>query len=532
MSQLAVIYHRVSSAGQLEGFGLARQKTYAIDFAERQGWTVDKVIADEGKSAFHSKNRSEGAALFEFEAEARNGLHQGKVLVAEHIDRLSRAGAKAAAQLIWSLNECGVDVATFQDGAIYKAGSNTELMDLFRVIIMGQAAHEASMEKSNRGKANWKKRKEAIQSGEKKISAGKVPAWLVKTSEGYELNPHRAAVLNEIYDLYIGGLGIHGITVLLNERKEPVWRHGEKDQAKAKNGWFYSYVHRLLTRRTVLGEYIDSKGNTIAADFFPQAITAEKFAKAQAIIKLRQPNKVNDSARVISLLTGMVYCLCCGGGAAFLDKGANTCVRHVTKGGEVKLYARKHYRQLKCDRARRKHQCDNDTTLEYNVVEGTILQGMLPSLVERKNQNSELKALREEIAEVARQKEINEGRAANAVDLLLDSPSPILKQRLSDLEAQIAQQAKQIDTLTREAEILSVQPSTLDDLAEIEALEAELMSKEPEVANPARRRANIMLRRLIKQIDITVGGFKVWIDDTEWYEFNAEGKMLESQHVP
>lgn len=112
MSQNAIIYARFSSAEQSKGYSLERQRTHGLQFATDKGWSVEKTITDEGRSAFHGANRLEGSALHEFELEARNGLHRGKVLVVENIDRLSRQGAKAAAQLIWGLNEHGVDVAT------------------------------------------------------------------------------------------------------------------------------------------------------------------------------------------------------------------------------------------------------------------------------------------------------------------------------------------------------------------------------------------------------------------------------------
>src|SRR5262245_43331810 len=120
MSQVAVVYARFSTSEQ-RGFSLERQQTLGTQFAIEQGWVVERTITDEGRSACHGANRDEGASLHEFEIEARNGLHSGKVLVVENIDRLSRQGAKAAAQLIWGLNENGVDVATYHDEHVYRA---------------------------------------------------------------------------------------------------------------------------------------------------------------------------------------------------------------------------------------------------------------------------------------------------------------------------------------------------------------------------------------------------------------------------
>ena len=102
----AWIYARFSSDKQAEGYSLERQFSQGRAYVERMGWTctADQEIKDEGKSAFDGGNRLEGSALHEFERRARAGhFKHGVVLCVENIDRLSRQGAKASAQLIWML---------------------------------------------------------------------------------------------------------------------------------------------------------------------------------------------------------------------------------------------------------------------------------------------------------------------------------------------------------------------------------------------------------------------------------------------
>jgi DNA invertase Pin-like site-specific DNA recombinase len=111
----AVVYARFSSTEQAKGYSLERQPSHGREYVARMGWKLDREIFDEGRSAFHGTNRSEGAALHEFEQEARNGLHRDTTLCVENLDRLSRQGAKATAQLVWALNEQGVSIATWHD---------------------------------------------------------------------------------------------------------------------------------------------------------------------------------------------------------------------------------------------------------------------------------------------------------------------------------------------------------------------------------------------------------------------------------
>lgn len=526
MSQHAIIYARFSSAEQSRGYSLERQQTLATAFAAEQGWRIEKTICDEGRSAFHGANRLEGSDLHQFELEARNGLHRGKVLVVENIDRLSRQGAKAAAQLIWALNEAGVDVATFHDQHVYRAGSESEMIDLFKVIILAQQAHDESDKKSKRTSASWQKRFERMAEGTQKNPIPHTPHWIDKIDGKMVLNEKRAALLNEIYDLYIEGVGIHRIVTRLNERDEPRWTP-EKSH-RVKNGWFYSYIYRLLTKRTVLGEYVTMDGKTIAPDFYPQAITAEKFNRAQAALAMRKGNQKTEKENFNrNLLQSMVFCDQCGGGAHFrhqIDKGQT----YTRKSGEVVTYKRNDNRRLRCDRARRKHNCDNATILSYDVVEATVLNEMLPQLVDRQLEDKHLAGARERVAEAERQRDVNKAKLDNLIDALADGGSKTIMQRVKVLEAEVEAQTAAVEEAQQALAIQLSLPSYYDDATLIEHLKEELYSEWDEIRSYARGRVNMALRRLIKRILITnVGTFRIEPDDQSWWHFDAEGKLIE-----
>lgn len=530
MSQSAIIYARFSSAEQSKGFSLERQRTYGLQFATRNGWSVEKTIIDEGRSAFHGANRAEGSAFHEFELEARNGLHRGKVLLVENVDRLSRQGAKAAAQLVWSLNEQGVDVATWQDGYVYQAGNNGDLMELFSVIIKAQMAFEESDKKSKRTSASWKKRFQQISDGTYRGAMPNTPKWIDYVDERYVLNPERTAVLDLIFDLYIDGMGIHRIVTILHERKVASWTPPE--QRRGNNGWFYSYIYRLLTKRAVLGEYVTSDGKILATDFYPQAITAEKWNRAQAALSLRKGNQSN--VKVFgnrNLLSQMVFCEKCGGGAHF-GHTTNSVQKYTKVSGEIVNYRRKTYRKLRCDRARRNHTCDNDTILNYDVVEGTVLDEMLPQLVRKPNANEEVTKLREQIAELVRLKDAEQVKLSNLLDVLAEGGPKAIVQRVALVEAELERFTGEIAAVQKVLDEEEAKPRGDDDIALVENLRAELTSENDEVRIYARGRTNMSLRRLIKRIVITeVGGFRVEPTDYAWFEFDEEGTLLEGMQL-
>lgn len=525
----AILYLRVSSAEQIKGYGPDRQKTLGREYAARMGWNIEREIADEGRSAFHGANRVEGAALHDFELEARNGLHRDKVLIVENIDRLSRQGAKTAAQLIWALNEHGVDVATYHDGYVYKAGNNGDMMELFSVIIKAQLAHEESANKSRRTRASWDKRHAEIANGSKDTMAGRAPAWLTISDGEYRVVAGRAEILNEIYDLYINGVGIYKIVQTLNARKEPPWPIRKKDGA---GGWYMAYVYRLLTNRAVLGEYITLDGQCLAADYFPQVITAEKFARAQGVRGKKTKTGGRYYNRASNLLSGLVFCQQCQGTACYEHKGSNSFTTYKGKDGRLRHYRRKTYERLRCDNFRRKHGCDNASLLDYQVVERTILDELLPRLVDRPTIDDTVLKLRESIAERVRQKDADQKRLDNIIDAIGDGGVKALVERAATLEATLDEHSKIIDELRGQLAMEEAKPTTFDDTALIESLRNELESPDEEIRSITRGRVNMTLRRLLHRIEITpCDTFMVWPDRDTWWRFDENGVLLDGEQV-
>lgn len=527
MNKAAIIYARFSTTEQSKGYSLERQTKLGVEFAAKHDWHVEKVITDQGRSAFHGANRLEGSALSNFELEAKEGVHTGKVLVVENIDRLSRQGAKAAAQLVWALNGCGVDVATFHDNQIYRAG-NGDMMELFGLIVKAQLAYEESEKKSQRTKASWKNRFEAMEAGTQTRPIPHTPSWIDRFDSEFVLNSHRTAVLNEIYDLYIDGMGIHSIVTMLNARGEPDW--SELAKKKTQGGWFYSTVHRLLQKRSVLGEYVKGDGTLVAANFYPQAITTEKFNRAQAALAMRKSNSKPAANRQHSILTCLVYCWECGGGAHF-EQRVGRQLSYTRTNGEVRTYQVREKRNLRCDRHRRRMDCSNDTVLNYDVVETSVLDGMLKELVSRPAIDRTAQQLREQIAEAVRRRGATQVKLDNIIEAIEDGGGKALVQRMGSLEAQLEQHSGEIDALQARLDVETSKPAHYDDVALIEGLRAELQSDDLDIRRHARNRANMGLRRLIHRIDLEAGTFRIWISETDWYLFDAEGTMLESEQT-
>ncbi|WP_333605411.1 recombinase family protein [Novosphingobium sp.] len=175
MSKNAILYLRVSTPDQVKGTGMDRQHRGGLAYIAEQRWHLSDTISDAGRSAFHGINRLQGSALHKFEIEARDGQHEGKVLVVENLDRLSRQGPKALTKLIWSLNEYGVDVAVWQTNKIFSADNGDDILGMFEAILVGSRGKEESLTKSLRGKELWVKRYANIENGTMGTMAGQPP---------------------------------------------------------------------------------------------------------------------------------------------------------------------------------------------------------------------------------------------------------------------------------------------------------------------------------------------------------------------
>ena len=531
MTQAALVYARFSSTEQAQGNSLERQFGFADKFAADNNLVVEDRISDEGKSAFHGKNRESGAALFEFEREAREGLHRGKVLLVENIDRLSRQGVKAATKLIWALNECGVDVVTWHDGKAYKADSDNDMIDLFSGAMAADLAYKEALKKSQRGKDNWRLKYEKIIAGGD-TPTSRPPAWIRKNDEGYGLRPDRVRVLNEIYDKYIAGYGIIAIMQELNARGEPGWairRDKDTGELKPDKGWYQAYIHRLLTHRSVLGEYVTTDGRSLAADFFPQAITAEKFNQAQEVRATKKVSWSTDGQKTNNLLTGMVVCNSCGGTAAYYNKGQNTSATYVTKKGELRRYTGKKSERFCCDNRRRGKGCENPMTYDYQIVETCVLDALVDFVVEE-DSNPALVQARRDIEEMERRIAVERGRLDNLIDALADGGSKALVARVTAMESSIEAMTQQRDAMQRALSRVETKPRADADVDLLSKLRQQINSDDLQVRNVARHQTNMALKRLVDSVTISEHDGFALVTRWGFWEWDSRGKLTKHDH--
>lgn len=521
----AYLYARFSSLNQKEGSSIERQLTYGRTFIDKHGWKLVEELRDEGKSAFKGANREEGAALHGFELKARNGhFSSGAVLVCENVDRLSRQGAKAAAQLIWSLNEAGVDVATYHDGHIYKAGDDGDLMDLLSVIIKGALGKEESFKKSERSKANWTKVHGEIANGDKRAYSKQCPAWLDIEDDKYVLNEHRSNILRLMYQWYCDGLGSLTIVRKLNKLGEKSW--SSEKRYKDKKEWTNRYIHKLLTSRATIGEYVTLKGETLATDFYPAAIDVDTYYKAQAIRKARTSIGGDERKRSANLFLGISKCGVCGKASVFMKRTFND--KYTKQDGTVVHY--KNTRSyLRCNEARYKESpCDNPSHIRYDMVEKTVLDKALPLIASQKHESKVLQEFDLKIAEYQREIDIRQKQLDNIVDAIANGvAAKALAQKANVIEAEIETLTQRIAATKLEKDIEAAKPAKNQDVDLIEQMRCELDSSDEDERFEARARINTLLSRVLRAVYINEDRtFTVDVDDSFAATYAADGTAI------
>jgi hypothetical protein len=183
---------------------------------------------------------------------------------------------------------------------------------------------------------------------QRKATASKTsvcPAWLHLSQDGelFQIYDDKAAIVRSIYEDSAAGIGDHSITRRLNEQSIPPF--GKSD------GWQKSYVTKILSSRSVLGEFqphqMSPTGKRlpvgdVITDYYPRIVSDELFLRAwHARVSRRETGRGRKGKGITSLFSGLLKCAYCDSTIVLENKGP------PPKGG---LY-------VVCERAKRGLSC-------------------------------------------------------------------------------------------------------------------------------------------------------------------------------
>jgi DNA invertase Pin-like site-specific DNA recombinase len=267
-----------------------------------------------------------------------------------------------------------------------------------------------------------------------------------KVKKKLEIDPLHAETVRLIYRLALHGdgakgqMGVKNIVSYLN-RNRIFTRDGGR--------WGIGQVHRILTRRTYMGEHEFNKRakskelkpvSEIVVVPVPPLIDRETFDAVQALLKARHPT-VTPSA-VISgptMLTGLIHCAKCGGAMTI----------RTGKGGRYRYYAcsmKARQGPTACEGMAVPMDKLDDLVvshLEDRLLQPERLETILATVLDRRQERSERQ--HEHIGELNRRAAESEARLKRLYDAIeagvADLNDPALKDRIDGLKA-IRDQAK------------------------------------------------------------------------------------------
>jgi DNA invertase Pin-like site-specific DNA recombinase len=267
-----------------------------------------------------------------------------------------------------------------------------------------------------------------------------------KTKKKLEIDPLHADTVRLIYRLALEGdgttgqMGVKNIVSYLNSR-----RIFTRDGGR----WGIGQVHRILTRRTYMGEHEFNKRSKtkelkpvseIVTVPVPPIIDRETFETVQKLLKARNPKVM--PARVISgptMLTGLIHCAKCGGAMTI----------RTGKGGRYRYYAcsmKARQGPAACEGMAVPMEKLDDLVvnhLEKQLLQPERLETVLAAALDRREEHADRR--REHIAELNKRSTESELRLKRLYDAIeagvADLDDPALKDRIDGLKA-IRDQAK------------------------------------------------------------------------------------------
>ena len=359
-----VIYVRVSTEMQVDGFSLDAQRNVLKRFAEREGLIVKKTYEDAGKSGKSIEGRPAFSQMLQ---DISDGLEIDYILVY----KLSRFGRNAADILnsIEYIQSYDINLIATEEGIDSSQTSGKLLISVLSAV--SEIERENILEQTMNG------RKEKARQG--KWNGGSAPYGYRLEDGKLIIDEEEAAVIKQIFDYYANKLkGTSEIASLLN-----VNGIDKKNRVNASlTMWSAGTILRILsnpiykgdiafgrrTKKKVRGTKNQYKtvntSNYIVSDGIHEAIISkELWEKTQEIIQRNKTKRDSNPQNSKHLLSGILKCPTCGGGMY---------VKYTKKKTDGKLK----FFEYGCHNTRfdRGHKCEDRRRVDGESVERYIVK--------------------------------------------------------------------------------------------------------------------------------------------------------------
>lgn len=330
----AYSYIRFSTPEQAKGNSIVRQTEAAAKYARDNGLTLDESVTylDAGVSGFKGENAETGMLAAFLRAVETGIIEEGSYLLVENLDRISRQNVARAASRLTDICYLGITVITLNDGKRYsREVLEADSMAFIMAVLVFSRAHEESATKSKRGLDNWRRKRDSAIKLKKPITK-RVPAWLQLSADRQEIIPvdDRVAIVRELYQKHLDGVGIPALAIMLNERGIECWGEGGR---KARQ-WHQSYVKKILSNPAVIGQYtpytLAERKKPLRSqtplppmpNYYPAIIDEESFYRVQDLHKDHKLRGKKTSQEIQSIFARLARCPYCGQMMTRVNKGS------------------------------------------------------------------------------------------------------------------------------------------------------------------------------------------------------------------
>lgn len=519
MNLSAIIYIRFSTLEQRGGSSITRQRADCIAMCERRGWTVEAELVDEGKSAYSGKHLEETACLGRFLREAQDGLHSGKTLVVERLDRLSRAEPTEGYDLLRRLTQAGVSVATVDGDELYEANKS---LNFAQIIVMFTKYHVANEESAKKADRVQKGKAEAIRRAreEGRTVTKTTPPWIMATKRERKVIEEKAEIVRQIFRWVDEGVG--GRTQIVRRlHKEGI----PPISGRASEGWHESYITRLLKNRAVLGEY-KPKNEEPIPNYYPPIVDPALFARVNADASTRKEQMGGRrSEKLSNLFSGLVQCPKCSGPARFRMRSDEGSLRTV-RGRQYVATRPDAY--LICSNAERGGGCENTARIAYTSLEAGVLDAILHLALDDEafSNRGEAGRLASLIAERQREFELANARAVRLWSGYADDGSSMAMKLAKEAEQKAVEISADITALEKQLGDARGRADNAAHLRRVEDVRAKLYDPDLEARVPLRRKVMQALKPLIEKMECDAGGTAVHLNGSAGLLlFDRKGKL-------
>ena len=529
------LYARYSSDNQREA-SIEDQFRICREQAKREKWKIVGTYKDAGISGA-SMILCPGIQSLLQDAQAG----QFDMVLAEALDRISRDQADVAT-FFKHLKFAGVPIVTLAEGEISEL--HVGLKGTMNALFLKDLA--AKTHRGLRGRVEEGKSGGGLCYGYKVVKQLDARGEPIRGDR--EIDEAEANIIRRVFREFASGIGPRTIARTLNEEGIPgpngkPWGDTTiRGHVKRGTGLINNelYVGRLIWNRL---RYIKdpSTGRRVSrlnpesewlirevpelrivddalwqAVRERQGVIAEKYASVtEAVRKHHKKNQLNGKRRPQSLLSGLVFCGCCGGPYSLRSAGRFACSNHISKG-----------------------TCSNSRTIPREDLENRVLAGLKDRMMAPEVAAESMLAYAEETNRLNRERRSNgdawqaelakiEKQIAQIVEAIADGMyHPSMKEKMTGLEA------RKTELTALLAGAPEDKPDLLPTAATIYAKKVATLTKA--LNRPAERQeAAETLRMLIEKIVLTPGQERGEIYATlhgelrtilEWTERQSIGK--------